>query len=396
MPNESASAGALAGIRVIDASRVLGGPFCGQILADHGADVIKIEPPMGDETRGWGPPFDGDAASYFLGVNRNKRDVSIDMTQPDGQELLRRLLADADVFVENFKIGTLEKWGLGSEVLREQFPRLVHCRVSGFGADGPYGGLPGYDAAVQAMSGLMSVNGEEGGKPLRMGVPVVDMVTGMNAVIGILLALQERTRSGQGQFVETTLYDSGVSMLHPHLPNFYLNDKVPSRSGNRHPNITPYDAFETRTVPLFLAVGNNRQFTTLCKVLGQPMLAEDSRYTSTALRNQNRDTLRDTLVALLADRDGAQVAEALMAAGVPCGAVRNIDQVVNDPHTRHRGMVVDLDGYRGTGSPVKLSRTPATYRSRPPAFAQHTDEVLRERGIDPDAYAAVLPRKPVT
>lgn len=396
MPNESASAGALAGIRVIDASRVLGGPFCGQILADHGADVIKIEPPMGDETRGWGPPFDGDAASYFLGVNRNKRDISIDMTQPDGQALLRRLLADADVFVENFKIGTLEKWGLGSEVLREQFPRLVHCRVSGFGADGPYGGLPGYDAAVQAMSGLMSVNGEEGGKPLRMGVPVVDMVTGMNAVIGILLALQERTRSGQGQFVETTLYDSGVSMLHPHLPNFYLNDKVPSRSGNRHPNITPYDAFETRTVPLFLAVGNNRQFTTLCKVLGQPTLAEDSRYTSTALRNQNRDTLRDTLVALLADRDGAQVAEALMAAGVPCGAVRNIDQVVNDPHTRHRGMVVDLDGYRGTGSPVKLSRTPATYRSRPPAFAQHTDEVLRERGIDPDAYAAVLPRKPVT
>lgn len=396
MPTESASAGALAGIRVIDASRVLGGPFCGQILADHGADVIKVEPPMGDETRGWGPPFVGDAASYFIGVNRNKRDVSIDMTQAAGQELLLRLLEDADVFVENFKIGTLEKWGLGGEALRERFPRLVHCRVSGFGADGPYGGQPGYDAAVQAMSGLMSVNGEEGGKPLRMGVPVVDMVTGMNAVIGILLALQERTRSGQGQFVEATLYDSGVSMLHPHLPNFYLNGKVPSRSGNRHPNITPYDAFETRTVPVFLAVGNNRQFVTLCKVLGQPELAQDARYTSTALRNENRETLRDTLVVLLAAHDGDQVSQALVAAGVPCGAVRNIDQVVNDPHTRHRGMVVDLDGYRGTGSPVKLSRTPATYRSRPPAFAQHTDEVLRERGIDPDAYAAVLPRKPVT
>ena len=395
MPTENATTGALAGIRVIDASRVLGGPFCGQILADHGADVIKVEPPMGDETRGWGPPFVGDAASYFIGVNRNKRDVPIDMTKPAGQELLLRLLEDADVFLENFKIGTLEKWGLGGDELRKRFPRLVHCRVSGFGADGPYGGQPGYDAAVQAMSGLMSVNGEENGKPLRLGVPIVDMVTGMNAMIGILLALQERNRSGEGQFVEATLYDSGVSMLHPQLPNFYLNNKVPSRSGNRHPNICPYDAFDTATVPLFLAVGNNRQFATLCRVLGRPEIAQDERYASNATRNQHRDELREELVALLAQRDGAQLAQELVGAGVPCGPVRTIDQVIDDPHTRHRGMVVDLDGYRGTGAPVKLSRTPATYRSKPPAFAQHTDEVLRERGIDPADYADVLPRKPV-
>ncbi|AUL47009.1 carnitine dehydratase [Bordetella trematum] len=395
MPTEKASTGSLAGIRVIDASRVLGGPFCGQILADHGADVIKIEPPMGDETRGWGPPFAGDAASYFIGVNRNKRDVSIDMTQQAGQELLLRMLEGADVFLENFKIGTLEKWGLSSEMLREKFPRLIHCRVSGFGADGPYGSQPGYDAAVQAMTGLMSVNGEEGGKPLRMGVPIIDLVTGMNAVIGILLALQERAKSGKGQFVEATLYDSGVSMLHPQLPNFYLNGKVPQRSGNRHPNICPYDAFETRTVPLFLAVGNNRQFVTMCKVLGRPEMGEDPRFATNALRNQHRDELRDELVALLGERDGVQVSKELVAAGVPCGPVRTIDQVVEDPHTHHRGMVVDIDDYRGTGAPVKLSRTPASYRSRPPSFAQHTDEVLAELGINPEDYAAVLPRKPV-
>ncbi len=394
MLNKNAPTGALAGMRVIDASRVLGGPFCGQVLADHGADVIKVEPPMGDETRGWGPPFAGDAASYFIGVNRNKRDISIDMTQAAGQVLLLRLLEDADIFVENFKIGTLEKWGLGAEVLRQKYPRLIHCRISGFGADGPYGGQPGYDAAVQAMTGLMSVNGEENGKPLRMGVPVIDLVTGLNGVIGILLALQERERSGQGQFVESTLYDSGVSLLHPQLPNFYLSGKVPQRTGNRHPNICPYDAFETRTTPLFLAVGNNRQFVTLCKVLGRPDLATDARYATNALRNQHCDDLRIALVALLADKDCIQVSQELVAAGVPCGPVRSIDQVVDDPHTHHRGMIVDLDGYRGTGSPVKLSRTPATYRSPPPSFAQHTDEVLQELGIDPGAYADVLPRKP--
>ena len=397
MWNESsapATTGALAGVRVIDASRVLGGPYCGQVLADHGADVIKVEPPGGDETRAWGPPFDGDAASYFVGVNRNKRDISIDMAQPAGQELLMRLLEGADVFIENFKIGTLERWGLGSEALRERFPKLVHCRISGFGADGPYGSQPGYDAAVQAMCGIMSVNGEEGGAALRVGVPVIDLVTGLNAVIGILLALQERSTSAQGQFVESTLYDSGVSLLHPHLPNFYLNGKVPRRSGNKHPNICPYDAFDTATTPLFLAVGNNRQYVTLCKVLGRPELATDARFATNAERNKHRDALRVELVASLGQLDCVDIAKRLIDAGVPCGPVRTLDQVVADPHTHHRGMVVDLDGYRGTGSPVKLSRTPATYRQRPPTFAQHTDDILRERGLDPAEYAAVLPRTP--
>ena len=395
MWNESTeSKGSLAGLRVIDASRVLGGPFCGQILADHGADVIKVEPPSGDETRTWGPPFVGDAASYFIGVNRNKRGVSIDMSQQAGQELLMRMLETADVFIENFKIGTLERWGLSSEMLRERYPRLIHCRISGFGADGPYGSLPGYDAAVQAMTGIMSVNGEEGGDPLRVGVPVIDLVTGLNAAIGILMALNERSTSGRGQFVESTLYDAGVSLLHPQLPNFYLSGKVPARSGNKHPNITPYDAFNTRTSQLFLAVGNNRQFTTLCRVLGRPDLATDSRFTTNALRNGHKAELRTELEALLAQHDCAAIAQTLVQSGVPCGPIRTIDEVVDDPHTHHRGMIVDMGDYRGTGSPVKLSRTPAVYKRRPPSFAQHTDEVLREQGLDPQQYADVLPRSP--
>ena len=394
-PPSERPAGALAGLKVIDVSRVLGGPYSTQILADHGADVIKIEPPQGDETRGWGPPFQGDAASYFLGLNRNKKAMAIDFSQAAGQELLLHLLADADVFVENFKIGTLEKWGLGQDVLKERFPRLIHCRVSGFGANGPYGGRPGYDAAIQALSGIMSVNGERDGEALRVGLPVVDMVTGLNAALGVLMALQERERSGRGQFVEATLYDCGFSLLHPHLPNFYLNGKVPKPSGNAHPNICPYDTYATATDPLFLAVGNNRQFASLCRVLGVEAIPADERFASNAARNVNRDALKVLLEQALSRRDCAEIAETLIKAGVPCGPVRSIDSVVADPHTHAREMVVDIGDYRGTGSPIKLSRTPASYRLKPPAFAEHVDEILAASGVDADTYAQVLPRKPV-
>lgn len=383
--------GSLADIKVIDASRVLGGPYAGQILGDHGADVIKIEPPAGDETRGWGPPFLDGAASYFLGLNRNKRGMALDLTQEAGRELLLHLLETADVFIENFKTGTLERWGLGREELERRFPRLVHCRVSGFGADGPLGGLPGYDAAIQASAGIMSVNGELGGEPLRVGLPVVDMVTGLNAVIGILMALQERVSSGKGQFVETTLYDCGVSLLHPHLPNYYLSGKVAGRSGNAHPNITPYDVFATRDAPLFLAVGNDRQFATLCKIIGRPELAQDARYATNKDRNINRDALKADLEAAMTGFDGGPLAERLVKSGVPCGAVRNIDEVMADPHTHHRGMVVDIGAYRGTGSPIKLSRTPATYRMAPPRFGEHTAAILDEAGVQGELFADALP-----
>lgn len=390
---EQQNPSALAGIKVIDASRVLGGPYAGQILADHGADVIKVEPPQGDETRLWGPPFQGDAASYFLGLNRNKRGMAIDFSQEAGRELLLSLLEDADVFLENFKIGTLEKWGIGQDEIAKRFPKLVHCRVSGFGADGPYGKLPGYDAALQATTGIMSVNGDVGGDPLRVGLPVVDMVTGLNASIGILLALNERGKSGKGQFVEATLYDCGFSLLHPHLPNFYLNGKVPTQSGNAHPNISPYDTYATATTALFLAVGNNGQFAKLCTMLECPELPNDPLFETNAARVTHRDALKAHLEKALSAFDCADIADTLIKNGVPCGAVRNVQEAAEDPHTIHREMVVDVDGHRGTGSPIKLSRTPVSYRRRPPHFSEHTDEIIREIGKDPAAYSDVLPEK---
>jgi crotonobetainyl-CoA:carnitine CoA-transferase CaiB-like acyl-CoA transferase len=360
--------GTLAGIKVVDLSRVLGGPYCTQILGDHGADVIKVEPPAGDETRTWGPPFVDGTASYFIGVNRNKRGIVLDLASEDGQRALLGLLEGADVLVENFKTGTLEKWGLGGEALRERFPRLIHCRISGFGADGPLGGMPGYDAAIQAMSGLMSVNGGADGGPTRIGVPVVDLVTGLNAAIGILLALQERNRSGLGQFVEASLFDCALSVLHPQLANYFVSGKTPERHGNAHPNVAPYDTFETRTSPIFLAVGNNGQFRKLCEQIGCPELPEDPRFSDNAGRVQNREALKPLLETHLADFDAAALADRLLKAGVPCGPVLTVPEATAHPHTKHREMIVELDGYRGVASPIKLSRNPATYRRTPPKF----------------------------
>jgi crotonobetainyl-CoA:carnitine CoA-transferase CaiB-like acyl-CoA transferase len=372
LPPDAAAPGALAGVRVVDLARVLAGPYCTQILADHGADVLKIEPPGGgDETRGWGPPFDAQGrAAYFLGLNRNKRGCTMDLTQPAAREALLALVAQADVLVENFKTGTMEKWGLGPEVLTARFPRLVYARVTGFGADGPLGGLPGYDAAIQALSGMMSVNGEpdvRGGEPLRVGVPAVDMVTGLNAAIGILMALQERTRSGRGQFVEVALYDAALSVMHPHAANHLLDGRVPRRTGNAHPNICPYDTFRTGTEPIFLAVGNDRQFATLCQQIGALGLAQDARFTTNALRSANRDALKALLEERLAGFECKPLADRLVRAGVPCAPIQDVPAALADPHTAHRGMVVGVgEHYRGVASPVKLARTPASYRLPPP------------------------------
>jgi crotonobetainyl-CoA:carnitine CoA-transferase CaiB-like acyl-CoA transferase len=366
MTDTAKTSGALAGIRVVDLSRILGGPYCGQILGDHGADVLKIEPPQGDDTRTWGPPFKDGVASYYFGLNRNKRVMRLDLTTAADREVLLALLADADVLVENFKTGTLERWGLGYASLSERFPRLVHCRVSGFGADGPLGGLPGYDAAIQAMVGIMSVNGEADGDPLRVGLPVVDMVTGIQAALGVLLALQERERSGRGQFVEAALYDSGLSLLHPHAANWFMSGKTPGRTGNAHPNIYPYDTVATGTDPIFLAVGNDRQFRTLCEHLGVPALAADERYATAGARSVNRVALKAQLEARTRQHEGAPLADALVAAGVPCAPVLSVPDALQHPHTAHREMVVEMEGgYRGLGAPVKLSRTPATYRHAP-------------------------------
>jgi len=374
------SLGSLEGIRVIDLSRVLGGPYCTQILADHGAEVIKIEPPAGDETRTWGPPFENDTAAYFLGVNRNKLGVSLDLSQEAERLKLLGLLEHADVLLENFKPGTLERWGLGYEqLLQTRFPRLVHCRVSGFGADGPLGGLAGYDAAIQAMTGIMSVNGEARGGALRVGIPLVDMVTGLNAALGILMALRERERSQRGQFVEAALFDSALSILHPHAANYFYSGQSPQRSGNAHPNITPYDLFHTGSGDIFLAVGNNAQFTALCGVIDMPSLTSDARFDNNHTRSAHRLALRAELESAFLVWDGAQLANALMRQGVPCAPLLSVDAALDLPHTAQREMRVTLGSYRGIASPIKLSRTPATYRMPPPELDQHADQVFGDK-----------------
>ena len=371
---------ALTGLKVIDLTRVLGGPFATQILGDHGADVIKVEPPGGDETRGWGPPFKDGSAAYFIGVNRNKRGMVLDLGKPEGREVLLRLLKRADVMVENFKAGTLEKWGIGYETLKTRFPRLIHCRVTGFGADGPLGGNPGYDAVVQAMAGLMSINGEPDGEPLRVATPLVDLAVGLYAANGILMALHERERSGLGQFVDATLYDSALALLHPHGANWFLSGKTPERSGNAHTNISPYDVFETPTGSIFVAIGNDRQFARFVAEIGRPALAEDARFRANADRLKNRVALRAELAPPLAAIDGVALAERLLALGVPCGPVRDVPAALNHPHTRHRGMVIDQEGYRGIATPIKLSRTPGGLTSTPPQLGSASREVLAEAG----------------
>ena len=358
--------GALAGIRVLDLSRILGGPYCGQILGDHGADVLKVEPPGGDDTRTWGPPFRDGVASYYHGLNRNKRIQHLDLTTAEDRQRLLALVAEADVLIENFKTGTMERWGIGQAELSQRFPRLVWCRVTGFGSDGPLGALPGYDAAVQAMTGIMSINGEADGGPLRVGLPVVDMVTGMNAALGVLMALQERERSGRGQLVEAALYDSGLALLHPHAANWFMDGRAPKRTGNAHPNIYPYDALRTGTDPVFVAVGNDRQFAAFCRVIGRTELAALPDYATAGARSAHRDALKTALEAQMATLDGRALVEDLMAAGVPAAPVLDVESALRHPHTAHRGMVVEMEGgWRGLGSPIKLDRTPASYRHVP-------------------------------
>ncbi|TAJ39673.1 MAG: CoA transferase [Reyranella sp.] len=377
-----ASKGALDGLKVIDLSRVLGGPYCGQMLADHGAEVIKIEPPQGDETRLWGPPFDQEGISaYFAGINRNKRTIALDLSKPEGREVLLKLLAEADVLIDNFKTGTMEKWGIGyADTLVKKFPRLVHARVSGFGEDGPLGGFPGYDAMVQASAGLVSVNGSPESGPVRVGVPVVDLSTGMNACIGILMALYERNRSGKGQFIDATLYDSAIALHQPHAPNYFTAGQKPKLVGNSHGSLVPYSNFPTKGRNIAIAAGNDGQFRKLAQMLGKPELAQDPRFKTNKDRVAHRLELEAELRELLKDRDADSFSIELMKGGVPSGAVLEVPDVMEHPHTKHRGMVWEKDGYRNVGNPVKLSRTPAGVRSKPKKFGTDTRAVLAEVG----------------
>jgi len=388
---------ALSGLKIIDLSRVLAGPFCTQILGDHGAEVIKVEPPQGDDTRSWGPPFRDGLSAYFTGVNRNKEALCLDLGRPEGRDVLLRLLEDADALVENFKSGTMEKWGLGYEkVLKERFPKLIHCQITGYGNDGPYGGFPGYDGLGQALGGVMSLNGEKDGDPLRVGVPVVDLATGLYCTNALLMGVIERQRSGRGQFMELTLIDTAVTLLVPQAFNWFMSCAAPRRLGNAHPNIAPYDSFQTRNGRIYIAAANDGQFRKLCEVLGAPHLLEDDRFTENPNRVVNVDALTGELEVLLADHDGLALSETLMRAGVPSSAVLELPDVMAHPHVRHREMVVEQDGYASVGIPIKMSRTPGAIRRLPPQLGADSRAVLVHAGYGETEIDALIASGVVT
>ena len=334
-------------------------------------------------------PFHGDDASYFIGINRNKKSLALDIGKPEGKQILLKLLEDADIVIENFKPGSMEKWGLGyEEVLSKRFPRLVHCRISGFGGDGPLGGLPGYDAILQAMVGLMSVNGDSSTGPLRLGTAIVDMGTGLYSAVGILMAIREREISGLGQYLDMTLYDCGMALLHPQAPNYFLNGNRPKGTGNPHPNLVPYDKFRTKTCEIFIASGNNGQFRKLCELIGRAEMADDPRFADNGKRNVNRDALTAELTAAFLKEDGHALADRLIRNGVPAGPVLWADEATSAPHTAHREMVTELDWYKGLGTPIKFSRTPGGTRATPPKFGEHGAAVLAKHGYTADEIAA--------
>lgn len=383
---------ALSGLTVLDLSRVLAGPWATQILGDLGADILKVERPgTGDETRGWGPPYlkgsnggDSDRAAYFAAANRNKRSVAVDMAHPDGAKLLRDLAAESDIVIENFKVGGLARYGLDYESLSAINPRLIYCSITGFGQSGPYAARAGYDFVIQAMSGLMSVTGEPDGQPQKVGVALTDVMTGLYAVIGILAAVSERERSGLGQHIDLSLLDVGVAAMANQAMNYLASGTAPTRMGNAHPNIVPYQVLPTRDGHVVIAVGNDSQFQRLCNALDRPDLAADPAFAT----NRDRVGSRERLIPLLTDALASDTTTSwvgrLEDVGVPCGPVNTMAGVFDDPHVKARGLALSLDDSAigpvpGVASPLNLSRTPARAVTAPPALGADTMAVLRER-----------------
>ena len=373
----------LTDLLVLDLSRVLAGPYCTMMLADLGAEVIKVEVPgQGDDTRQWGPPFVGGEAAYYLSVNRNKKSLTLNLKSERGREILRQLAHRADVLVENFRVGTMDEWGLGYEALQEMNPRLIYCAITGYGQTGPYRRRPGYDFIIQAEGGIMSITGPIEGPPMKVGVAIVDITAGLYAGMAILAALHERERSGQGQYIDIALLDAQVAWLANVGSNYLASGQRPDRYGNAHPNIVPYEPFPTSDGWIAVGVGNDRQWRQLCATAGWEDLAADLRFASNPQRVENRAALVPMLQERFRQRSTEEWRTMLLKDGIPCAPINAIDQVFADPQVLARGMCVALPHptagtVRMAGSPLKLSRTPVRLDRAPPLLGQHTDEILR-------------------
>ncbi|MCC7104276.1 MAG: CoA transferase [Chloroflexi bacterium] len=383
--------GPLTGLRVLDLSRILAGPYCTMVLADMGADVVKVEQPgTGDDTRRWGPPFAGDQSTYYLAINRGKRSLTLNLKHPEARQIVLRLVRESDVVIENFKAGDLDRLGLGYERLKELNPRLVHCSISGYGSDGPYADRPGYDVIAQGMGGVMSVTGEPDGPPLKFGLAFSDLSTGLFACVSILAALRNRDLTGKGQHVEVSLLESTVALL-INVSATYLNTGVIyPRYGNAHPNIVPYQTFQAADKWFLIACGNDGQFGRLCQLVDRPELASDARFVTNAGRVAHRQELQDELQAAFSTREAAYWIDGLLAAGVPAGPVNDVADVFDDTQVLHRHMLMELPhptlgSVRLGGMPYKFADTPAEARRHPPLLGEHTEELLREYlGLSPE------------
>jgi crotonobetainyl-CoA:carnitine CoA-transferase CaiB-like acyl-CoA transferase len=381
--------GALRDLQVLDLSRVLAGPLCAQMLADHGAEVTKVEAPSGDETRRWGPPFvEGaeDMSSYYYGINRSKSNIALNLQVREARETLLRLILSADIVIENFKSGTMREWGLDyDEVLRVANPSLIYCQITGYGSSGPLGGAAGYDAALQAFGGLMSVNGEKAGGPLRVGVPIVDITAAHLAFEGILLALHERQRGGDGQLIDISLLDAVTSILHPHASAWAETGVSPARSGGEHPSVVPYQILAAADGELvFIAAASDKQFAKLVGVLGQPELADDVRFEHNRDRIENRGELTAVLARLIRTWNAADLSAQLLKAGLASSPVNSVGAALKSEAVRERAMFVENDSYRGTGIPVKLSVSGASGVSVPGEIGRDSTTVLMRLGLSPD------------